>query len=48
MKITLKSACCDSSKSPMTDREVAEEVGICKRSFHLILTEKLHMRRVVA
>jgi hypothetical protein len=32
----------------MTDREVAEEVGICKRSCHLILTDRLQMRRVVA
>ena len=29
-------------------REVAEEVGICKRSCHLILTDKLKMRRVAA
>jgi hypothetical protein len=30
----------------LTIREVAEEVGICKRSYHLILTDKLQMRRV--
>jgi len=29
-------------------REVVEEAGICKSSCHLILTEKLKMRRVVA
>jgi len=29
-------------------REVAEEVGICKRPCHLILTNKLRMRRVAA
>ena len=29
-------------------REVAEEVGICKRPCHLILTDKLKMRRVAA
>ena len=33
------------NRSP-TVREVAEEVGICKSSCHLILTEKLQMRRV--
>ena len=32
----------------LTVREVAEEVGICKSSCHLILTEKLKMRRVAA
>ena len=31
-----------------TVREVAEEVGICKRSCHLILTDKLQIRRVAA
>ena len=31
-----------------TVREVAEEVGICKRLCHLILTDKLKMRRVAA
>ena len=31
-----------------TVREVAEEVGICKNSCHLILTDKLKMRRVAA
>jgi len=31
-----------------TVREVDKEVGICKRSCHLILTEKLGMRRVGA
>ena len=31
----------------LTVREVAEEVGICKSSCHLILTEKLQMRRLV-
>jgi len=30
----------------LTVHEVAEEVGICKRSCHLILTNKLKMRRV--
>jgi hypothetical protein len=40
-----ESACCDSSKSSPI-REVAEEAGICKRSYHLILTDKLEMRRV--
>jgi len=29
-------------------REFAEEVGICKNSCHLILTEKRKMRRVAA
>jgi len=29
-------------------REVAGEVGICKSSCHLILTEKLKMRRIAA
>jgi len=29
-------------------REVAEEAGICKRPCHLILTDKLKMRRVAA
>ena len=29
-------------------REYAEEVGICKRPCHLILTDKLKMRRVPA
>jgi len=28
--------------------EVAEEVGICKRPCHLILTDKLKMRRVAS
>jgi transcriptional regulator with XRE-family HTH domain len=32
----------------LTVREVAEEVGISKSSCHLILTEKLKMRRVAA
>jgi len=32
----------------LTVREVAEEVGICKNSCHLILTEKRKMRRVAA
>jgi len=32
----------------LTVREVAEEVGICKSSCHLILTEKLKMRRVAS
>jgi len=32
----------------LTVREVAEEVGICKSSCHLILTEKLKMCRVAA
>ena len=31
-----------------TVREVAEEVGICKSSCHLILTDKLQMRRAAA
>ena len=31
-----------------TVREVGEEVGICKSSCHLILTDKLQMRRVAA
>ena len=31
-----------------TVREVAEEVGICKSSCHLILTDKLQVRRVAA
>jgi len=30
----------------LTVREVAEEVGICKSSCHLILTDKLQMRLV--
>ena len=30
----------------LTVREVAEEVGICKSSCHLILTDKLKMRCV--
>ena len=30
----------------LTVREVAEEVGICKSSCHLIMTDKLKMRRV--
>ena len=34
-------------KSHLTVREVAEEVGICNSSCHLILTDKLKMRRVV-
>jgi hypothetical protein len=29
-------------------REVSEEVGICKSSYHTILTEKLKMHRVAA
>jgi len=32
----------------LTVLEVAEEVGICKRSCHLILTDKLKVRRVAA
>ena len=32
----------------LTVREVAEEVGISKSSYHLILAEKLKMRRVAA
>jgi len=32
----------------VTVREVAEEVGICKSSWNLILTEKRKMRRVAA
>jgi len=32
----------------LTVREVAEEVGICESSCHLILTDKLQMRRVAA
>lgn len=32
----------------LTVREVSEEVGICKSSCHLILTEKLNMHRVAA
>ena len=32
----------------LTVREVAEEVGVCKSSCHLILTNKLQMRRVAA
>ena len=32
----------------LTVREVAEEVGICKSTCHLILTDKLQMRRVAA
>jgi len=32
----------------LTVREVAEEVGICKSSCHLILTDKLKIRRVAA
>ena len=32
----------------LTVREVAEEVGICKSSCHLILTDKLQMRCVAA
>jgi len=32
----------------LTVCEVAEEVGICKSSCHLILTEKRKMRRVAA
>lgn len=31
----------------LTVREVPEEVGICKRSCHTILTEKLNMSRVL-
>ena len=31
-----------------TVREVAEEVGICKSSCHLILTDELQMRRAAA
>jgi len=32
----------------LTVREVAAEVGICKSSCHLILTEERKMRRVAA
>jgi len=32
----------------LTVREVAEEIGICKSSCRLILTEKWKMRRVAA
>ena len=32
----------------LTVREAAEEVAICKTSCHLILTDKLKMRRVAA
>jgi histone-lysine N-methyltransferase SETMAR len=32
----------------LTVREVSEEVGICKSSFHTILIEKLKMHRVSA
>jgi len=32
----------------LTVHEVAKEVGICKRSCHQILTDKLKMRRVAA
>jgi len=32
----------------LTVHEVAEEVGICKSSCHLILTDKLKMRHVAA
>jgi len=32
----------------LTVREISEEVGICKSSCHLILTEKLKMRRIAA
>ena len=32
----------------LTVREVAEEVGICKSSCNIILTDKLKMRRVAA
>jgi len=32
----------------LTAREVAEEVGTCKSSCHLILTDKLQMHRVSA
>ena len=32
----------------LTVREVAKEVGICKSSCHLILTDKLQMRRAAA
>ena len=32
----------------LTVREVAEEVGICKSSCHLILTDKLQLHRVAA
>ena len=32
----------------LTLREIAEEVGICKRLCHQILTDKLKMRRVAA
>jgi len=34
--------------SRLTLREVAEEVGICKSFCHLILTNKLKLRRVAA
>ena len=32
----------------LTVREVTEEVGLCESSCHLILTDKLKMRRVAA
>ena len=32
----------------LTVREVAEEVGLCKSSCHLILTDNLKMRHVAA
>ena len=43
-----ESACFDSPNRRLTLREVAEEVGICKNSYHQILTYKLKMRRVAA
>ena len=32
----------------LTIREVAEDLGICKNSCHLILSDKMRMRHVVA
>ena len=32
----------------LTVRQVAEEIGMCKSSSHLILTDKLKMRRAAA
>jgi len=40
--VVIRQNCC------LTVCEVAEEVGICKSSCHLILTEKLKMCRVAA
>jgi len=42
MLAVIRQNCC------LTVCEVAEEVGICKSSCHLILTDKLQMRRVAA